>query len=75
MADVKCMAETIAPGTGPHPNPPGPWLLLDFDKIVLLLGDRSSTTTGNPRARDWMRDPERRRIISFWLSKEDMPGA
>lgn len=33
-----------------------------------MLRNDSSKTTGNPRARDWMRDTERKRIISFWLS-------
>lgn len=33
-----------------------------------MLRNDSSKTTGNPRARDWMRDTEHKRIISFCLS-------
>lgn len=33
-----------------------------------MLRNDSSKTIGNPRARDWMRDTEHKRIISFWLS-------
>lgn len=71
---MKCVVETTVPGTRSPPTPPGPELLLDFDKLVLLLGDHSSETIGNQRARDWMRDTGHERIISSWSPRRTCTG-
>lgn len=68
------MIETIVLGTRSHPTPPGPQLVLDFDKIVLLLVDHSSKTIGNLRASDRMRDTGHENNFLL-VSKEDTHGA
>lgn len=65
-AGVNCAVKTVVPRRRSHPTPPGPHLVLAFDKIVLLLGDHSSETPGNPRARGWVR--HRARENNFLLA-------
>ena len=54
-----------------HLIPPGPGLVLDINKIILQFGDLlKQSKTQEPR--DWMRDTEQKRVISFWFSRQNL---